>query len=193
MNTLQKTYDTMHNISNVLCKILSALVILFVIINLSSVLLQILNRHVVVRISDYSISWTEELARISMIWFAYLTLPLCYREGSMAQLDMLYDRFGRRGRLVLYLMSRVLVILFLVIVVKFGTSLVQSRMMFKSSMLRLPGYMMYSAPVVSCIAMGYEVITELVGIFAGILIPYNAGEQRNFPGHEETDAPMEHP
>lgn len=191
MNALQKIYHILHKISNILCKALSVLIILFVIINLSSVLLQILNRHVVVRISDYSISWTEELARISMIWFAYLTLPLCYREGSMAQLDMLYDRFGKRGRLVLYLMSRVLVILFLVIVAKFGTSLVLSRMTFKSSMLRLPGYMMYSAPVVSCIAMGYEVITELFGVFSGAVVPYSAGEQRSFPEHEEPKTPME--
>lgn len=187
MNVLQKAYYTLHKISNILCRLLAALVVLIIIVNLGSVLLQILNRHVIVRVSDYSISWTEELSRFSMIWFAYLILPLCYREGSMAQLDMLYDRFGKRGRFVLYLMSRLLVVIFLVIVMYFGTKLVEARMMFKSSMLRVPGYLMYSAPVVSSILLGYEVLTELVGVCAGILVPYNAGEVRGFPEHEEPE------
>ena len=188
MNTLQKTYHTMHKISNVMCKVLAAMIVLIVVVNLTSVLLQIMNRHLIVRFTDMSLSWTEELARISMIWFAYLTLPLCYREGSMAQLDMVYDRMGKRGRLVLYLMSRLLMAIFLIIVVHFGVILVESRWMFKSSMLHLPGYMMYSAPVVGSILVGFELLTEVIGVGAGELVPFTAGEKRDFPEHAEPES-----
>ena len=188
MNTLQKTYRAMHKISNIICKILAAMIVLVVVLNLTSVLLQILNRHLIVRLSDYSISWTEELARITMVWFAYLALPLCYREGSMAQLDMVYERMGKHGRLVLYLLSRLLMAIFLVIVIYFGTELVASRWMFKSSMLHLPGYMMYTAPVVGSILVGLELLTEVIGVGIGELVPFNAGEKRDFPEHSEPEA-----
>lgn len=187
MDTLRKAYRTMHKISNIFSKILVAIIVAIILINLLSVLMQIANRHIIVRFMGYSISWTEELARFSMIWFAYLTLPLCLREGSMAQLDMLYDRVGERSRLVLYLMSRLLMIIFLVIVVYFGVGLVESRWNYMSSMLHLPGYLMYSAPVISCILMGYEVLTELLGVAIKELVPFSAGEKRNFPEHEEPE------
>ena len=94
---MEKLYYRMNNISNVICKILCILVVGVVIVNAGSVLLQILNRHLIVRISDLSFPWTDELARYSMIWMCYLIIPVVYREGSMAQLDLIFDRLGKKG------------------------------------------------------------------------------------------------
>ena len=65
---MKKLYFTLNKVSNVICKILSGLIVAVVIINAGSVLLQILNRYVIVKVSDLSFPWKEELSRYSMNW-----------------------------------------------------------------------------------------------------------------------------
>ena len=178
---MKKLYFTLNKVSNVICKILSGLIVAVVIINAGSVLLQILNRYVIVKVSDLSFPWTEELSRYSMIWLCYLALPIVYREGSMAQLDLIFDRLGRKGTMALYILTRILCLIFIVIAVYFGIHVVRTRIMFTSSMLHAPGYMLYSAPIFGCILMAYEIVTEMIGVFSGILEPFYAGEKRQYP------------
>ncbi len=182
---MEKLYYRMNNISNVICKILCILVVGVVIVNAGSVLLQILNRHLIVRISDFSFPWTDELARYSMIWMCYLIIPVVYREGSMAQLDLIFDRLGKKGKMTLYILTRVLCMVFIIIAVYYGIHIVETRMMFKSSVMRIPGWGLYSAPIFGCIFMAYEIITEVIGVFSGVLEPFYAGNKRPYPEVQE--------
>ena len=120
------------------------------------------------------------MARYSMIWLCYTLLPIVYREGAMAQLDLIYERAGKKGRLGLYIITRILCLIFIALAVYHGVHIVETRMRFKSSILRAPGYMLYSAPIFGCTLMGYEILTEMIGVFAGVLDPFSAGERRLF-------------
>lgn len=155
--------------------------VLVVIANAGSVLLQVVNRYIIVKISDISFHWTEELSRYSMIWMCYLALPIVYREGSMAQLDLIFDRLGKKGRMALYILTRILCLGFIVLAVYYGIHVIQTRMMYKSSVLRAPGYTLYSAPIFGCVLMAYEIITEMIGVFSGELEPFYAGHKRQYP------------
>ena len=155
--------------------------VLVVIANAGSVLLQVINRYIIVKISDISFHWTEELSRYSMIWMCYLALPIVYREGSMAQLDLIFDRLGKKGRMALYILTRILCLGFIVLAVYYGIHVIQTRMMYKSSVLRAPGYTLYSAPIFGCVLMAYEIITEMIGVFSGELEPFYAGHKRQYP------------
>ncbi len=177
---MKKLYYGLNTVSNVICKILCILIVAVVVVNAGSVLLQVVNRYIIVKVSDLSFPWTEELSRYSMIWLCYLTLPIVYREGAMAQLDLIFDRLGKKGKLALYILTRALCIIFIVIAVYFGIHVVQTRMMYKSSILRLPGYTLYSAPIFGCVFMAFEIITEMIGVFSGALEPFYAGERRQF-------------
>lgn len=95
---MKKLYHTLNKISNIICKILTVLVIGVVLVNFGSVLLQVLNRYVIVKVSDISFHWTEEMARYSMIWMCYMAIPIVYREGNMAQLDLIYSRLGKKPK-----------------------------------------------------------------------------------------------
>ena len=64
---LSSIYAGMNRISNIICKILEVIIVLVVVINAADVFLQVLNRAVLVKVSDISLSWTDELARYSMI------------------------------------------------------------------------------------------------------------------------------
>lgn len=177
---MKKLYHTLNRISNIIYRILTVLVIGVVLVNFGSVLLQVLNRYVIVKVSDISFHWTEEMARYSMIWMCYIAIPIVYREGNMAQLDLIYSRLGKKPKTVLYIITRILCMVFIILAVHFGIGVIRSRMMFKSSILRAPGYTLYSAPIFGCVLMGFEMVTEVVGVLAGELTPYTAGEERHF-------------
>lgn len=83
--------------------------------------------------------------------------------------------------MALYILTRILCLIFIVIAVYFGIHVVRTRIMFTSSMLHAPGYMLYSAPIFGCILMAYEIVTEMIGVFSGILEPFYAGEKRQYP------------
>ena len=102
MEILRKIYFGMHKCSNLICRILEFIIILLVVVNAGDVFLQVFNRYVLVKISNISFSWTDEMARYSMIWICYCAVGICFREGSMAQVDIIYNRLNKRGRLALY-------------------------------------------------------------------------------------------
>jgi TRAP-type C4-dicarboxylate transport system permease small subunit len=103
----------------------------------------------------------------------------------MAQLDLVFDRLGKKGKMALYILTRILCLTFIAVAVYFGIYIVQTRIMFKSSILRAPGYTLYSAPIFGCALMAYEIITEMIGVFAGVLEPFYAGEKRQYPEPEK--------
>lgn len=182
---MKNLYYGLNKISNAICKVLQILIVAVVIINAGSVLLQVVNRYIIVKVSNLSFPWTEELSRYSMIWLCYLALPIVFREGSMAQLDLIFDRLGKKGRMVLYILTRILCLVFIGIAVYYGIYIVKTRMMFKSSILRAPGYTLYSAPIFGCALMAFEIITEMIGVFSGVLEPFYAGQKRQYPESEK--------
>ena len=182
---MKNLYYGLNKISNAICKVLQILIVAVVMINAGSVLLQVVNRYIIVKVSNLSFPWTEELSRYSMIWLCYLALPIVFREGSMAQLDLIFDRLGKKGRMVLYILTRILCLVFIGIAVHYGIYIVKTRMMFKSSILRAPGYTLYSAPIFGCTLMAFEIITEMIGVFSGVLEPFYAGQKRQYPESEK--------
>lgn len=186
MNRTKNVYYKMHKISGYISKVLTVAVFVLVLTNISSVAIQIFGRRIIKIIPTLSFPWTEELSRYSLIWLSYLALPMCFREGSMTQLDILYSRLGKKGRLTLYVITRIFIVIFSLIVIKFGGNYALKRKMFKSTMLAVPGAILYSIPVISSILALYELITEVVGVMAGEIIPFNAGEKRDFPEHSNS-------
>lgn len=190
IRALQSVYRGMNAVSNVICKILGAIIVLLVVVNAGDVFLQVFNRYILVKISNLSFSWTDELARYSMIWICYCTLGICFREGSMAQVDIIYGRLGHRGRLVLYSITRLLMAMVLYVSIRYGLYVCEIKQIYKSAMLNAPGLVLYSAPVVGSFLVGFEMATEFVGVMAKELTPFEAGEKRGFPGHNEPEEQM---
>lgn len=188
MKALRKIYSVLNKISDILCRICEVVIVLLVVINAADVFLQVFNRYVLVKISDISISWTDELARYSMIWICYCTIGICFREGSMAQVDIIYSKLGRRGRIVLYIITRLLMAMVIVVAVKYGLYVCRIKAIYKSAMLHAPGLALYTAPIVGSLLVAFEILTEMAGVFSGQLEPFEAGNKRGFPHHNEPDS-----
>lgn len=192
-NVLRPVYFGMNSISNLICRLLEIIIVVLVVVNAGDVFLQVFNRYILVKISNISFSWTDELARYSMIWICYCALGICFREGSMAQVDIIYGRLGRRGRLVLYLITRILMVLVLYVSIRYGLYVCEIKKIYRSAMLRAPGVLLYSAPIAGSLFVGFEMLTELIGVLANELTPFEAGLKRSFPHHNEPEDQLSSP
>lgn len=182
---LKKTYRVLHMGSNYICKAISAISFSFVVLCVLTVLLQVINRYVIVKVSDYSATFTDELARFLLIWISYIAVAMCFREGSMAQVDLLYSRFGKKGRLVIYIFTRIIIGIVLFVIIKYGFWYAARRAAYHSAMLNIPGNILYSVvPVGGCL-LAYEWLTEMVGVLAGEVTAFAPQATRGFPEHED--------
>jgi TRAP-type C4-dicarboxylate transport system permease small subunit len=70
-------------------------------------------------------SWTEELARFTLIWAGLLGAAYAYRTNAHVGIDILAGKLSNRGRRVLEVITAVCVIVFsLAVIVGGGSSLV---------------------------------------------------------------------
>ena len=71
------------------------------------ILAQVFYRYVL----NDSLPWTEEMAKFSMVWIAFLVAPWVYREHLNVSIEMFADAFPARLRHISELLISVLVIL----------------------------------------------------------------------------------
>lgn len=188
MPTLRKIYKKLNRVSDVIIKILQVFIVAMVIASILTVLLQIFNRYILCKISDLSIHFTDELSRYLMIWSAYFSIFMCLREGSMARVDIVFSQLGKKSRFWLYIATCIMTYIFYIIVIKYGISYAQVMRNFKTSILKWPGNIVYSAPVYGTVLMIFESTVELIGVISGELEPFSAGKQRTIFWHEEPKA-----
>lgn len=184
-NSLKKVYGVMHTGSNVICAAISGISFLFVITCTLTVLLQVINRYVIVRFTDYSATFTDELARFLLIWITYTAAAMCFREGSMAQVDMVYSKFGKTGRLVFYIITRVVMAIVLFIIIRYGFWFAEKKAGYHSAMLNIPGNVLYLTVPIGGVLLAYEWLTEIIGVLAGVITPFAPQALRGFPEHED--------
>ena len=74
---------------------------------------QVLFRYVF----QFSLAWTEELARYIFLWLSALSIAYAFKLKSHFALTFLVDRFQKKHRIIIHTMVNVLVLLFLSIFV----------------------------------------------------------------------------
>lgn len=90
----------------------------------------------------------------------------------MASVNLIYDRLKPRGKAILYLVTRVLVFVFLVVGLKYGWAAIQSVGNWTSPSLHLPGYLLHGAPFLGCVFIAYEALVDVLGVLCGELVPF---------------------
>lgn len=83
--------------------------------NLAAVLLAVMVTIVLAQvfyryILNDAFGWSEEVAKVMMVWVTFLVSPWAYRYGAFVSVDMFIEPFGKRFRLWLGLMINLLVL-----------------------------------------------------------------------------------
>lgn len=90
------------SVSKVGCNIAAVLLAAMI----SIVLAQVFYRYVL----NEAFGWSEEIAKVMMVWVTFLVSPWAYRYGAFVSVDMFVEPFGERFRLWLHLLIHLLVL-----------------------------------------------------------------------------------
>ncbi len=89
---------------------------------LACVLIQVVFRGIL----DFGLSWTEELARYTMVWLVYMGAVVSLWQGSHITIDLLIKKFPPKWQDYTKLISNLLIFFFLIVLFKEGRKLISS-------------------------------------------------------------------
>ncbi|MGR3377877.1 TRAP transporter small permease [Salipiger abyssi] len=116
---------------------------------------------------DDALTWSEEVARYSMVWLSFLGGGLVFREGGHVAVDLLLAHLpSRRLRLAVTLLAQVLVMAVLAVVLWQGVILMARGQYMTTAALRLPMYVPYAALPVGAALMIYHLLVAGRGLIA---------------------------
>lgn len=172
MSILKTIYHGTNKLSDGIEKILKIILVALALGCAFDLLLQVLYRFILVYYVDFSLTWTNEIAQDFIVWMTYLAIGICYKENSMAAVNLVYDKLKPRAKFVLYLLTRVIVFIFLYFGIKYSWASILSVSNYRSPSLHLPGWILYGAPFMGCVLIAFEAIVDLLGVLSGELEPF---------------------
>lgn len=145
-----------------------------------TILFQVFYRFIIVKFVSFSFPFTEEFSRYMIIWSAYLAIGICLKEGLHASVGIVPNILNDKGKKILYLFQRLLMIGFLIVVLYYSKGLLETTAMFKTPTMRWPGYVIYSSVPVGCFLMLMQILIEMLGVAVN--------EKKPFAHHIEEEA-----
>lgn len=128
--------------------------------------ISVVNRNII----KSSMPWTEELALYGMVYMALIGTEIGLRDGTQVCVTALTDKVkGTTAGKILYLISHVILIIFLFIMFRYGIALVvrQFQTGQTSPVMKIPMYVLYlSLPISFGISVFIQTLL-LVGKIAG--------------------------
>lgn len=101
------------------------------------------------RFFDYSIAWTEELSRYSMIWMTFLGAAYAVAARAHIGMELLVDRMEGLIKKVFIMLSAAVCLVFFVLMVVKGLELSMRVMNQPSAVLQIPMGIVYSVIPIS--------------------------------------------
>ncbi len=111
--------------------------------------------------------WTEELARLTFIWFCFLGSAMTLSRLKHLTIDFFYLKMSAGSKYLLNILTWVVVIFFSVIIGLYGARLTGIVAMQRSPMLELPMSYFYAAVPVAALLFAVYGLAALVGCLKG--------------------------
>ena len=108
-----------------------------------------------------SLSWTEELARYLMVWFALLGMSLAMRDNEHVSVSYFLGKMRASVVFKLKIINYILVIIFLFLLLKYSIGHLKVVKMQTSPSIGIPMYLPYSAISIGSFLMIIECIRHL--------------------------------
>ena len=156
MNVLKTIYRGGSKLSDMIEQVLKAILVFLAFGCAFDLLLQVLYRFVLVHFVSFSLTWTNEIAQDFIVWMTYLAVGICYKNNSMAAVNLVYDKL----------------FIFLYFGIKYSWASILSVKNWTSPSLHLPGWILYGAPFLGCVLIAFEVVVDVLGVLCGELVPF---------------------
>lgn len=172
MNVLKTIYHGGSKLSDIIEQVLKVILVFLAFGCAFDLLLQVLYRFVLVHFVSFSLTWTNEIAQDFIVWMTYLAVGICYKNNSMAAVNLVYDKLKPLPKFILYLLTRAVVFIFLYFGIKYSWASILSVKNWTSPSLHLPGWILYGAPFLGCVLITFEVVVDVLGVLCGELVPF---------------------
>lgn len=149
-----------------------ALTLLFIAM-VGSIFYQIVLRY----IFNSANAWSEELARYTFVWQVLLGAAVAVRKGRHMQIDFFLEKFSPKGRLIIDVTMKAVVLYFFFVVAQKGTDLFYLTQRQQSTGLAIPMSWIYLAIPVGSVLMILFTLEE-------IALKYLPGDQNKGGGAE---------
>jgi TRAP-type C4-dicarboxylate transport system permease small subunit len=109
---------------------------------------------------DFSIRWSEELARYLMIWMVYLAGCTALRKGQLIGINFFIERFPRKYLIYIEILTACMIVFFLTVMTVYGAKLVKFGLVRQqlSPALQIPmGWIYLAIPISGCIMILFTV------------------------------------
>lgn len=148
-------------IDSVIEKIISVLLA----VSFCSVLLQVIYRFIISRFTDFSVPWTEELARYVMVWIVYLSVSIGINKGLHVSLDIIHMILPAKIIKWITIMGTVMMLGFTVIVTKEGLGMAIFNASQISPAMRLSMFWAYLAIPVGMLGASLRLLQQIIHLF----------------------------
>lgn len=106
-----------------------------------------------------ALTWSEEVARYSMVWLSFLGGGLVFRHGGHVAIDLLVDRIPAGfARYAVLALAQLAALAFLSVLVWYGLGLMQRGSFMTTPALRIPMSVPYAAIPIGSALMIYHLV-----------------------------------
>lgn len=173
MNILKNIYRKLSKVSDLIQMVIEVIAGLLIALCSLDLFYQVLYRFIIVKFVAISSPFTEEFARYAMVWSAYLAIAICAKEGNMPALTLLPDAMKGKAKYVIYAITRIAIVAFLIYGIKYGWAAIMNNRNFHSPVMNLPGTAIYSSPFAACILLLFDLAVEVIGVVSGEAEPFS--------------------
>lgn len=119
---------------------------------------QVFFRFVVV----HSLPWSEEFSRYALVWASFLGASIALKRGLHIGVEAFISKLPKEKRRLIYLMTLVVIIIFLFVVIIKGFQMASFNMRQSSPAMRIPMGFPYLAIPVGSLIMALHLLDEMI-------------------------------
>lgn len=153
---MKKISDRMNQIIEQISFVLLFLMVIII-------FMQVFFRHV---LTD-SLSWSEELSRFMFIWTTLLGVSVGVKRGFLVAIPFVVDRLKGVSKKFVEIISIILIIIFAVVMIIFGTEMTLNVTQQYSPAMRIPMSYVYASVPVSGVLILLHMYENVVNLFKG--------------------------
>lgn len=123
-----------------------------------SISIQVFSRFIL----SFSPSWSEELARYSMVYIIFLSSSVALRNQDLIAVEFLPENLPKIGRKLLKILINVIGIVFFIILLIKGVELIDKIGLQKSPAINIPMYVPYASIPIGSFFLILNAITVII-------------------------------
>lgn len=141
-----------------------ALIVLLMLVMTGATLAGVFARYVM----NDALTWSEEVARYSMVWLSFLGGGLVFRHGGHVAIELLVERIPvGLPRYAVLALAQFAALAFLAVLVWYGIGLMQRGAFMTTPALRIPMSLPYASIPIGSVLMIYHLIAANVVTYLG--------------------------